>query len=469
MPEPQTATLFPPDASPSAVNSRPAPRDGKLPSYIKICWGSGAIGVPSLISVASTLFMLFLTDYVGLTAVFAGTVLFTAKFYDTFTDFAVGFASDHFNTPWGRRRPWMFAGVMLAAASCPMMFHIDLVPMALRPAFAVISVVVLFTGYSMFYVPYLAMSVEMTRSYAERTSLMAFAYGFGTLSFLSGISLPSAILALSGGGQAGYHRMGWLIALLPLTGLIAVFGTARAPVARREHTPRKSPSVWIGSLLKNRPLLVLTFAKSLHYFATTCLVSALVYFTIQVLRVGPEGMVITGVAMTCGSLSGVYFFVRLSRGLDKHVIYSLGMAGMAASTLLFALLNARTGLPMYGVVCFVFGAAAASLVMAEALLPDVLQWDHHISGLRREGAVSSMMSAIAKTTPAFSSLLVGYLLSHNGYMSGHPGAVQSPGVIRTIYFCVAILPAILLLVAAASLYFGYDLTREKLERDASPP
>jgi GPH family glycoside/pentoside/hexuronide:cation symporter len=440
------------------------PLSQPLPRLTKILWGLGPLGANTVLSLIGTQFLLYLTDYVGLGPAVAGGILFVAKMGDAFTDFAVGVASDGINTRWGRRRPWLLGGTILITLACPLMFHIDGLAPALRVVLAVGAILIFYTGYSMFYVPHQAMSAEMTQDYEERTSIVSWLYFFGAVSFVVGVSVAPALIDGFGGGLRGFHGMAWLIAAVPLaTGLACVVGTRNAPATLKTVGVRTPMRAWFASLAGNKPLMILILSKTIHYFSVGTLTTGLVYFTLYVMKIGQSGMIIAGSVMTAGSLSGLYFFVQLSRHIQKHVIYSLALLGMGIAALSFSLLGYGSGRIAFGVVCFAYGVAGAGLVMAQSMIPDVLEWDYKRTGLRREGAVASMISAIGKAMPAFASLLVGVLLSTHGYISGHPGVAQPASALEAIYLCVSVIPGALLIGAAVILYLFYDLTRERLE------
>ena len=435
----------------------------KLPRSTMILWGLGPLGASTVLTLIGTQFLLYLTDYVGIAPALAGGILFVAKLGDVLTDLGVGLASDRINTRWGRRRPWILAGTILITLSCPLMFNIDLAPGGIKAAAAVIAIIVFYTGYSMFYVPHQAMSAEMTQDYQERTSIVSWFYFFGTLSFVTGVALAPELITWFGGGIAGFHAMAWFIGVIPfMTGVACVIGTRRAPATLKTPGLRTPVGEWLKSMAGNTPLVILILSKLIHYFSVALLMTGLVYYTLYVLRIGQSGMVIAGLTMTAGSLFGLYFFVQLSKRLQKHLIYALALFGMGAAALSFALLDARSGRIVFGALCFAYGIAGAGLVMAQSMIPDVLEWDYKRTGLRREGAVASLISAMGKGTPAFSSLLVGGLLSLEGYLPGEQGGEQSPGVLFAVFLCVSVIPGILLIGASTLLYFFYDLTQEKL-------
>lgn len=91
-------------------------------------------------------------------------------------------------------------------------------------------------------------------------------------------------------------------------------------------------------------------------------------------------------------------------------------------------------------------AAAGLILMAQSMLPDVIEYDYRTVGLRREGVFSGWYSFVEKVASAFapSLLLLGY--AWFGFQS--KALVQTQEAIDGIRYCAAFLPC---------LYFGQPL------------
>ena len=105
------------------------------------------------------------------------------------------------------------------------------------------------------------------------------------------------------------------------------------------------------------------------------------------------------------------------------------------------------------------GGTAGIILMGQALLPDVIEYDYRRTGERREGMFAAFYSLVEKTSFAFAPLIIGPMLAYAGYA---PSAeTQSPEAIRTIFVTLAVLPTVAYL-ASLPLLAAYDLTEEKL-------
>ena len=100
------ATTAPP-ADPAA-EPMPASDSAALPTSLKLGWGSGAFGIALLMNGISGLILLFASSILQIEPWLAGLVIFLAKLIDVVTDPVVGVWSDRFESPRGRRRPFLF-------------------------------------------------------------------------------------------------------------------------------------------------------------------------------------------------------------------------------------------------------------------------------------------------------------------------------------------------------------------------
>ncbi len=67
----------------------------------------------SVYLVMMMLFMLFCTDFYGISAGVAGTIMMGTRLLDAFTDPIIGMMVDRTNTRFGRFRPWIIFGSLI--------------------------------------------------------------------------------------------------------------------------------------------------------------------------------------------------------------------------------------------------------------------------------------------------------------------------------------------------------------------
>jgi len=149
-----------------------APKD-KVSLRKKILYGSGSFADMTfqwtLVAFALPIFNMEL----GYSAVLIGSVLAITRLWDAITDPLMGSISDNFRSRYGRRRPFIGVGAVMAGI---FFIAIWFIPAGLSNTVFFITFLVLsllfYTSFTVFTVPLLALGYEMSSDFHERTSMM---------------------------------------------------------------------------------------------------------------------------------------------------------------------------------------------------------------------------------------------------------------------------------------------------------
>jgi len=160
---------------------------------------------------------------IGLTAV--GTAFLIARLWDIITDPLIGFLSDRWRLPGGRRRGWMVVGVPLLGLGTIMVFQPD---GAATVWSLQLGLLILYLGFTFVSVNHNTLASEIASTPLERSRLLAgahIAFALGTVTLLV---LPIGLeMGLGTDRTQSIAAMGWvLILLLPITTLLLI---ARVP------------------------------------------------------------------------------------------------------------------------------------------------------------------------------------------------------------------------------------------------
>lgn len=160
---------------------------------------------------------------IGLTAV--GTAFLIARLWDIITDPVIGFLSDRWRLPGGRRRGWMVVGVPLLALGTIMVFQPEggVTVWSLQ-----LGLLILYLGFTFVSVNHNTLASEIASTPLERSRLLAgvhIAFALGTVTLLM---LPIGLeMGLGTDRAQSIAAMGWvLILLLPVAILLLL---ARVP------------------------------------------------------------------------------------------------------------------------------------------------------------------------------------------------------------------------------------------------
>lgn len=145
----------------------------KVPMFRKVSYGSGKLGFAILIQVYMQFYNPVYNDTLGLSPVWIAWVIFLSRVWDAFTDPMMGNISDNTQSRWGRRRPWIALGGVLCALSFIALWWF---PRGQTDGFYFVWLLVFsllfYLSFTIFSVPYIALGMELSPDYHERTRVM---------------------------------------------------------------------------------------------------------------------------------------------------------------------------------------------------------------------------------------------------------------------------------------------------------
>ncbi len=438
----------------------------RLPRAVVLGWALGAFPQAIASYAFSVLLFRYLTDTVALGAALVGTMIAVSKVYDGLIDPTIGYVSDRIETRMGRRRPLMLLGGVLLASSIAVLFTVPLdASVAVKIAWASAGLLLFSSGYSLFAIPWLAMPAEMTDDYHERTGMMAWRVLFATSGQSAGSLGGPVLLSVLGVGALAYGRMGLLIAA---AGLAATFATIvltrKARWGLPETAPRPSALGQLKLALANRPFLVIVMLKGALYFGASVHAGAMALFVRRVMHVSDLWLGAGSLAGAFAAVASQPLWVALSRRFGKRTALTIGLVWQGLALAGFFLLG--PGWPPQSLIVLgvLLGAASGGVFMlAQSMLPDIIEYDYRVTGMRRAGAYAGAVSFLETSCGALGILVLGLVLSGSGYVSGvaDPVGGQPASAILAIRACCALIPA-----AAAGLCLAalsrYDLTEARL-------
>ena len=166
----------------------------KLPFKIKLFYGIGGTCDNALYMLAGTYLLLFLTTVAGISPAVAGAICAAGSIWEALCAPIVGFESDHAITRFGRRKPFLLCTAIPVAVITTLLFTaIDASPTG-KVIYYLVMVLLYWTCFSSFFVPYMAWGSDLTDDYNERTVLRSFSYIFNQVGMCIGMVLPSILV-----------------------------------------------------------------------------------------------------------------------------------------------------------------------------------------------------------------------------------------------------------------------------------
>lgn len=443
-----------------------------LPTRLKVFWGTGAMGIAMLMNAVSFLILIYLVSVLKLDPALAGTLVFLSKIIDAISDPIVGMLSDRSKFKSGRRRPFMLVGAFLAASSFGLLFSIpEFETEAATAGYAFACLVFYTMGYTVFNVPYMAMSAEMTDGYEERTSLHGYRVAFVSLG--SSIALAGApfVLQILGQTRESYSTIAIALSVLIFLSLIACYlGTGKARTVERVDTSHSFLSQ-ASLLFANRHFVTLISVKALQLIGVMSTVSVMFFFLKQYVGLDLRYLTVFGLINTAVTFAAVPILGRIAARLGKRTTYFLSAGLTAVYNLSWVWVEPAPDmgdfLPGYFLRAAVSGICIAGNVMlAMSMLTDTIEYDARKTGMRREGIYAAMYSFVEKLSAALAPFLVGWVLAFAGYdKSLGPDELQSGDALFGIMFGMAYLPAIMIVLSMVVLVF-YRLDKVTLHNTA---
>lgn len=204
-------------------------KEGKVSLFTSIMYAMGDFPFSIQITLIGFFLMIFLTNTIGISAFWAGAIIFVGIVWDAITDPIVGYINDNTRSKLGRRRKFMFMFFLPMAITFMMMFS---VPSLFRDGSELVKVVVTLVLYLLFttfmtlvQTPYGAIINEITDDYDQRTKMTTFRMTGSIIATLLAIIIPE-FLGLSNASQnntSGYVWMGVIFG-----GMIIFFGYSSA-------------------------------------------------------------------------------------------------------------------------------------------------------------------------------------------------------------------------------------------------
>jgi GPH family glycoside/pentoside/hexuronide:cation symporter len=431
----------------------------RLSKRAKLLYGVGDTGLSLTGSIVGAFFAIFLTDVAGIRPSMAAAAIFVGRTWDYVNDPLIGHLSDRARTRWGRRRPFLlFGSLPFALAFAMLWWRPPLESQIALTVYYALAYIVYEMAATIVYMPYFALTPELTLDYDERTSLTSYRMFFSIAGSLVAFTIPLAMVGrFTRDNSSRILLMGLVFGLVSAVSmLITFFGTRERLEYQEKDQPRLRES--LRAALRNRPFVFSMAVYLLTWMAVKVVESTLLFFVKYVIERESHSDLIMAVIFVV-AIFALPLWEWASRNMNKRLAYVSGIAFWAVVQLVLVTLGASTPLV---VILFLAGLAgigvSAAHVIPWAIIPDAVEWDELQTGERHEGIFYSLVILIQKIAISVALPLTLLLLDATGYVANAPQQVDS--AVMGIRVLTGPIPAFLL---CAGIVFAllYPLTREK--------
>jgi GPH family glycoside/pentoside/hexuronide:cation symporter len=425
----------------------------RLPTPTLFGFSLGMIGDRIFRDAPALLLLLFMTNYLAIPPALAGTAIFIPKILIVFVDPMVGTLSDRLRTPWGRRRPLMLIGAILAGLAIVMFFHVPHFASPTTEA-AYLSLIIFlgFTGYSFYTVPCLVMSSEIADGPEERRRVMSWRVGFMAVG-LSFSAYAGAFVQSLGGGQQGYRTMSLVYGALCAASMLATVFSSGGLVTAPAQGMAPSLISQFKLVAGNRRYLTLLAVGFLQKLAEGVGYGSFAYFCIYVVHQNLAGIGDVVLASMAGQILTQPLWLKASKKYRPVTLYTFGVLGWCLNLVLWLAMRGESSLWLIPLGLEAGAAAGGFLMVTLGMLSQVMAADTAATGQDREGVYSGLWLANEKLAFAGGALIVGVVMGLFGFVgsSGGMGTPQSATAIFGIGFTYVGINMIIYLASVAVL------------------
>ncbi|WP_412558959.1 MFS transporter [Thalassospira sp. MIT1370] len=377
---------------------------------------------------------------VGLAA--TGAILLLVRVIDMATDPLIGWLSDRS----GSRKSWVAIGAVIAGIG---LWNLFTPPDNPDVAYLFWWATILFLGWTLFQVPYLAWGADLSGDYKTRTSLTACREGAGLIGIVLAGGLP---VLLDAADRSDEIRMLALTTLV-LGAVFVVLLIWRVPDPVAHQTVATSPLAPMGnltftttlrlglrSLSGNRLFVRLLAAWMINGLAAGLPAVCFPLFVRYFLQLDRDAENILILSYFLAAIIAIPLWVGLSARFGKHRIWCIAMI-MAIAAFAFVPFLGSGDFVGFGVICLVTGAAlGADLALPPAIQADVDDWDRYRFGVRRTALLFALWNMTNKLAMA---LAAGIALPVLGAYGLTEGDGQKSGALLVLVLIYAVFPVVL--------------------------
>ena len=403
-----------------------------------IAYGLGSFGLESAYKVFVGFYIFFYVDVLGLAVALAAVINIVFAIWDAVNDPLVGYLSDNTRTRWGRRRPWLLAGLPFYVILLVLTYA---VPTVFRQGaslfwYALVVFLLFETAYTVLSVNYDALFPELFQGFRERTRASGYYQGFTMVGELVGFALTPIIYA-----QYGFGAMAaFFAAITAITLLIGILRSSEDPRAQ-EVAPLNLKDAF-GEVFQDRPFWLFAIALTFLTFTTGLYTLATPFWVKYTLNASPEVISLIFATVFIVAILTVSLWSRLIRYRGVKIAWfgAIGVMALSAVILGFA----------PSIIVGVIGAAVAGVGLAGIKICREMIMAHLVSkslartGYRREGIYYSLLRFFGKLSKILEALALILLAVLFGYVSGeNPG----PNPDNAFRFLISVLPFVFMMIA----------------------
>ncbi len=414
----------------------------------------GSVGDSTAYNFVISFFSFFMTTVAGISPAVAGTIISIAIVWDAITDPIVGYMVDHSKSKYGKRRPWILRSLIPLGATLVLMFlNVDMAQTQ-KNIYYLVLVLVFWTGYTAFNIPYYSFGAVLTNVDSERVKLAAYREVLGYIGIFCASSIPTFVVGkmIERGfsDEVSWATTGVISAIITTISIGIMWRCTRGkePIGEAvdvEKITLKDFLHNVMSLMKMKPYVLVILCALLTNIYLTLFNSSLLYYVSFNMNMGETQASVMFTAMNIVSIVFIPFITKSVEKFTKNKVF-VGCMIFSGAVMILANFIGLQSVAMGCVYVILVGVGTCAYWMCIFnFLYDVVDYDEFHTGKTRDGIIMSYYSFLLKLGGAVAAALQGYLLEKSGF---NPElATQSDAALKMIEAMFTILPGIFVVLA----------------------
>jgi len=437
------------------------PKRGKLSLFQLLAFGFPALPHAFIALPLNIVIPAYYATHTAVTLLQIGVFTSASRLLDAVLDPLVGYLSDRFDTPWGKRKPWGLAAAGVCALS---LFFLFQPPPGATIVYYGFWSFLLYFGFSLFEIPRSAWSAEISRDYNERSRINTSVAQFNVIGSLVFWLTPILLWKISGTTQitgTSLSAIAWLYVILMPAGLAIAAWIVPA------GTPVLTRALRLIDLLKsvisNRPLVIYLLAYGLWGVGQGAGFSTTLLFLNDRMQLGAFFPFLM-IALFATTLLAIPVWLGLVPRFGRHRVWAISLIGNAVCRPLVLLVAPGQGAmwPMLALICLSAIFMAPWNFAPPSMLSDVIDYDLWKSRTNKAGNLFALNTLLVKASMAIGVGGAFALLDAFHYKAGKTNTGTAE---LGLLICYIGVPAVLhILAAVLGWTFPLDEKRQTIVR-----
>lgn len=429
-------------------------------NHNKLTYGLGTVGRDMVYTMISMYLMFYLTDVLQLpdgVLWWVTGIILAARVFDALNDPFMGVIVDNTHSRFGKFKPWICIGAVLAAILTVLLFT----DFSLEGAGFIVVFGILYVAWGISYtindISYWSMLPSLSQDQREREQIGSVARICASIGLFLVVSLIVPITEALGNAlgslQKGYFALALILVCIMLVfQSITVFGV-KEPNLVTEKKESTSVKELVRIIFRNDQLLVTAAAMALFMIGYSTTTSFGLYYFKYVY--GDEGMYsVFAVILGVSQIFALAIFPMLGARFPRRKLYTFatGMVVLGYLIFFFAPTNTMLFIGIAGVILFV--GQAFIQVMVLMFLTDSVEYGEWKFKKRNDSVTFSLQPFINKIGGAIASGVTGAIVIVSGMSTARSAADMTSEGILILKMAMMVFPLICIVV-------GFIIYRKK--------